>query len=389
MLRSQLDHLIGQVLDFAAETSDIIFTAGKPLQAEVHGKLTNVPLSPELGPLLPFHTEAVALAIMGRNDRLYADLVAHGSCDTSYFLIGRARFRVNIFSQRGSLALVLRQLSTKVPTMEQLNLPPIFAEMAKEKFGLILVTGGTGSGKSTSLAALIDRMNDTLPAHILTLEDPVEYVHPHKTGTVNQREMGVDFDAFASGLRAALRQAPKIILVGEIRDKETIEIAMQAAETGHLVLGTLHTSDAGQTVSRIVGMFDLAEERLIRARLSESLKFVVSQRLMPKVGGGRVAAFEILRNNLRIKDLIVNGETEEKTIYNVLASSETYGMTTFDQYIHRLFMEGKVTQETAMLVASDKSRMGQMLDKARAMRGEKVTDIEGLEIDSEYGKPRA
>jgi twitching motility protein PilT len=389
MLRSQLDHLIGQVLDHAAETSDIIFTAGKPLQAEVHGKLADVPLNPELGPLLPFHTESVALAIMGTNERLHADLAAHGSCDTSYYLPGRARFRVNIFSQRGSLALVLRQLSTRIPTMEQLNLPPIFAEMAKEKFGLILVTGGTGSGKSTSLAALIDRMNDTLPAHILTLEDPVEYVHPHKKGTVNQREMGVDFDAFASGLRAALRQAPKIILVGEIRDKETIEIAMQAAETGHLVLGTLHTSDAGQTVGRIVGMFDLAEERLIRSRLSESLKFVVSQRLLSKEGGGRVAAFEILRNNLRIKDLIVNGENEEKTFANVLASSETYGMITFDQYIHRLYLEGKVSMETAMLAASDKSRMGQMLDRTRSERGEKVTNIEGLEIDTEYGKPRA
>ncbi len=385
MLRSQLDHIIGQVLDYAPQTSDIIFTAEKPLQAEVHGKLIEVPTKPGLGKLMPFQTEAVAMALMGPNVRTYRDMVTHGSCDLAYQLTGRARFRVNIFSQRGSLSIVMRQLSTTVPTLEQLNLPQIFRDMAKEKFGLILVTGATGSGKSTSLAALIDLINTQSPVHIVTLEDPVEYVHPHKQATVNQREMGQDFDTFANGLRAALRQAPKVILVGEIRDRETIEIAMSAAETGHLVLGTLHTSDAGQTINRIIGMFELAEERLIRIRLAESLKYVVSQRLLAKVGGGRVAAFEVLRKNLRITDCIVNGEREEKTFYNVLATSETYGMVTFDQYIFKLFEDGLITEETAMLAASDKSRLGQMLDKLKASRGEKVTNIEGLVLDQEYG----
>ncbi len=385
MLRSQLDHLIGQVLDFAPETSDIIFTAHKNLQAEIHGKLRDVPLRPELGQLLPYHTEAVSFALIGQNVRLYRDLINRGSCDLAYQLPGRSRFRVNIFSQRGSLSIVMRQLSSKVPTMEQLNLPPIFEDMAREKFGLILVTGATGSGKSTSLAALIDGINTNSPVHIVTLEDPVEYVHPHKAATVNQREMGADFDNFASGLRAALRQAPKVILVGEIRDRETIEIAMAAAETGHLVLGTLHTSDAGQTINRIIGMFELAEERLVRQRLAESLKYVVSQRLLPKVSGGRVAAFEILRKNLRITDLIVNGEREDKNFYNVLQTSETYGMITFDQYIFKLYEQGLVTEETAMLGGTDKSRLGQMLDKLKSSRGEKVTDIEGLVLDVEYG----
>lgn len=385
MLRSQLDHIIGQVLDHAPQTSDIIFTAEKPLQAEVHGKLIPVPLKPDLGPLLPFQTEAVAMALMGPNVRTYRDLVVHGSCDLAYQLTGRARFRVNIFSQRGSLSIVMRQLSTSVPTIEQLNLPAIFRDMAKEKFGLILVTGATGSGKSTSLAALIDLINGQSPVHIVTLEDPVEYVHPHKQATVNQREMGQDFDTFSNGLRAALRQAPKVILVGEIRDRDTIEIAMSAAETGHLVLGTLHTSDAGQTINRIIGMFELAEERLIRIRLAETLKYVVSQRLLTKVGGGRVAAFEVLRKNLRITDCIVNGEREEKTFYNVLATSETYGMVTFDQYIFKLFEDGLITEETAMLASTDKSRLGQMIDKLKASRGEKVTDIDGLVIDEEYG----
>lgn len=385
MLRSQLDHIIGQILDYAPETSDIIFTAGKPLQAEVHGKLSEAPVRPAVGELLPFQTESVAFALMGPNIRLFRDLVDRGSCDLAYQLPGRSRFRVNIFSQRGSLSIVMRQLSAKVPTMEKLNLPLIFRDMAKEKFGMILVTGATGSGKSTSLAALIDQINAQSAVHIVTLEDPVEYVHPHKMGTVNQRELGVDFDSFATGLRAALRQAPKVILVGEIRDKETIEIAMSAAETGHLVLGTLHTSDAGQTINRIIGMFELSEERLIRIRLAETLKFVVSQRLLPKVGGGRVAAFEILRKNLRVTDLVLNGEREDKTFYNVIQTSETYGMITFDQYIYNLYEQGLITEDTSMLTATDKSRLGQMIDKLKSSRGEKVTNIDNLTIDTEYG----
>ncbi|NJB66902.1 twitching motility protein PilT [Desulfobaculum xiamenense] len=386
MLRSQFDHIIGQVLDHSPSTSDIFFVAGKPLQAEVHGKLENVPLDPAMGPFSPAQTESCAFCMMGQNQRLFDDLVQHGSCDLSYELLGRARFRVNIFSQRGALSIVMRQLSMKVPTVEQLGLPAIFHEMAHEKFGLVLVTGATGSGKSTTLAALIDSINAQFPVHILTLEDPVEFVHPHKMGTVNQREMGQDFDAFASGLRAALRQAPKVILVGEIRDRETIEIAMQAAETGHLVLGTLHTSDTGQTINRIIGMFDPTEEHLVRQRLGESLKFVVSQRLCPKEGGGRIAAFEILRNNLRIKDLVVNGETPEKTIYNVLETSETFGMMTFDQCLTKHFEEGKVSEETAMVYASDKSALMQRLDRIKTLRGDKVTDISGLELDADYGK---
>ena len=385
MLRAHLDHIISQALDAAPETSDILFVPGKPLQAEVYGKLTDVALKHDLGPLLPFQTEAVALALMGQNLRVYRDYLEHGSADLSYQLSGRARFRVNIFSQRGCTSIVMRQLSTTVPTMDQLGLPSLFREMAKEKFGMVLVTGGTGSGKSTSLAALIDRINELFPVHIVTLEDPVEYLHPHKMGTVNQRELGVDFDEFSRGLRAALRQAPKVILVGEIRDRETVEIAMSAAETGHLVLGTLHTSDAGQTINRIIGMFDLTEEQLVRTRLAESLKYVVGQRLLPKVGGGRVAAFELMRTNLRVKDLIINGETEDKTFYGILESSSAHGMVTFDQFIYNLYETGKITEETAMLSGTDKAKLGQMLDKLKASRGEKVTDIEGLEFDTDYG----
>ncbi len=386
MLRSQFDHMISQILDYAPKTSDIIFTVGKRIQAEVDGELRDIPVDPDPGPLLPWQVDSMVECLLSRNIKLYSDLVKTGSCDLSYELRGRSRFRVNVFNQKGSLAIVMRKLSMFPPTIKQLNLPEIFYKMATEKFGLILVTGATGTGKSTSLAALIDYINSSQSKHIVTLEDPIEFVHPHKKGTVNQRELGIDFDSFASGLRAALRQAPKIILVGEIRDRETIEIALEASETGHLVLGTLHTSDAGQTVNRIIGMFELAEERLIRGRLAESLKYVVSQRLLPKKEGGRVAAFEIMTNNIRIKDLILNGEEGEKTFYNVIEVGSTYGMITFDQYIAKLFEQGVITEEVAMLNGSDKARLGQMIDRIKAERGEKVTDIDGLELDLEYEK---
>ncbi len=286
--------------------------------------------------------------------------------------------------QKGSLAIVMRKLTSVVPTIKELELPDVFYEMSKEKFGLILVTGATGTGKTTSLAALIDNINQMHRKHIVTLEDPIEYVHEHKLATVNQRELGLDFDTFASGLRAALRQAPKVILVGEIRDRETISIALEAAETGHLVLGTLHTSDTGQTINRIIGMFELAEERLIRSRLAESLKYVVSQRLLPRLGGGRVPAFEILKSNLRVKEVIFNGESEDKTFYSIVESGDAYGMITFDKYLANLFYEKIISEDVAMLYGSDKSRLAQMIDKIKTARGEKVTDIEGLELDHEY-----
>lgn len=384
--RAQLDHILNQILDFAPDTSDIIFTVNKPIQVELHGELRDARITPNPGPLLPFQVEAVAMCLMGRQLRLYEDQLRTGSCDLSYELSGRCRFRVNVLGQKGSMAIVLRRLTSKVPTIQDLGLPDVFYEMSKEKFGLILVTGATGTGKTTSLAALIDNINLLNRKHIVTLEDPIEYVHEHKLGTVNQRELGLDFDTFASGLRAALRQAPKVILVGEIRDRETISIALEAAETGHLVLGTLHTSDTGQTINRIIGMFELQEERLIRSRLAESLKFVVSQRLLSKIGGGRVPAFEILKSNMRIKEVILNGESDEKSIYSIVESGDAYGMITFDKYLANLFYDNIVSEEMAMLNASDKSRLAQMIDKIKSARGEKVTEIEGLELDQDYDR---
>jgi twitching motility protein PilT len=267
-----------------------------------------------------------------------------------------------------------------------MGLPEIFHRMAEERNGLILVVGATGSGKSTTLAALLDLVNEAKAVHVVTLEDPVEFVHPHKKSTFNQREMGTDFDNFANGLRAALRQAPKIILVGEMRDRETLEIGMSAAETGHLVLSTLHTIDAGATINRVLGMFDKDEERMVRMRLADSLRWVVAQRLLPKAGGGRVAAFEIMGMNIRIEEIIINGESEGKSFYEIIQDSEALGMQTFDTHILRLFEQGAISEETALSYASKRSAVARGLDTIKATKGEKTSDIEGLSLDAEYAR---
>jgi len=366
--------------------SDLNITVGKPFQVEVSGELKPVSLDPPITEITPYQAELFALNLINGDRRAIKDLLLHGSCDISYQVEGKARFRVNIFSQRGCYSVVMRQLPTKIPTIEELNLPPAFYEMTKEKNGFILVTGATGSGKSTSLAALLNEINEKYPVHVVTLEDPIEFVHPQKKATFNQRELGTDFDSFASGLRAALRQAPKVILVGEMRDRETVEIALSAAETGHLVLSTLHTIDAGQAINRIVSMFEHDEERQVRLRLADTIRWIVCQRLLPKVGGGRVAAFDILRNNLTIQDLIINGETEDKTFYDIMSKNKAIGMMTFDQSIVELFRKGLITEQTALTYATRKSVVRREIDSIKAEKGEKTSTIEGLTIDTEYGK---
>jgi twitching motility protein PilT len=328
----------------------------------------------------------VALSLIGGDRRLTETLLREGSCDLSYYVKGLARLRVNVFSQRGSYSIVLRRLATNIPKIDDLQLPEVFHKIASERNGLILVTGATGSGKSTSLAAMLDEINDKKAIHIITLEDPVEYVHMHKRATFNQRELGRDFDTFANGLRAALRQAPKIILVGEMRDRETVEIALAAAETGHLVLSTLHTIDAGQTISRIIGMFDTDEEKQIRIRLAETIRWIVAQRLMPKVQGDRVAAFEIMGSNLRVKELILHGESEDKTFYDIVTDGEAFGMTTFDKSIVNHYKKGLITEDTAIAYASKKNIVGRGIDAVKSVKGEKTTDIAGLSMDHDYDR---
>ncbi len=386
MKREHLDFILSKILDEYPTLSDINFTVGRPPQAEVDGVLRPALIEMGIRELMPYHTEMLALAIIGNNRRNLRNLIEHGSCDLSYAIPGKARFRVNIFSQQGNLSIVMRQLPARVPSIEEMDLPLVLKQVAQEKNGIVFVTGATGTGKSTTLACILHEINKNLPVHIVTLEDPIEFVHQPVKATFNQRELGIDFDTFANGLRAALRQAPKVILVGEMRDRETVEIGLNAAETGHLVLTTLHTMDVAHTVSRLIGMFELEEERLIRLRLAESMRWIISQRLLPRAGGGRIAAFEITGNNIRVRDAIIHGESEGKTFYDIMEQGRPFGWTTFDSYILDLYKTGDINEETAVAYASNKAVVKRGIDNIKAARGEKTTDIDGLQIDMEYSK---
>jgi len=386
MRKQEIDHILTRMLDSQKNVSDLNLTVGKPIQVESDGELIPVEIKPSLKELTPFQTEIFALNLISQERRLTETLLNEGSCDLSYNLPGKARFRVNVFSQSHYFSIVLRKLESKIPTISELGLPDAMHQIAQEKNGIVFVTGATGSGKTTSLAAILDEINEEKSLHVVTLEDPVEYQHPHKKSTFNQRELGIDFDHFASGLRASLRQAPKVILVGEMQDRETVEIGLSAAETGHLVLTTLHTVDSGQTINRLLGMFNMEEENQVRIRLAESVRWIVCQRLLPKVGGGRVATFEILGTNLRVKDAILNGETEGSTFYEIMQQGRAFGMTTFDEHIINLYEQGQITQETALAYASRRGIVGRGIDTVKSARGEATTDIEKLEIDSSWDK---
>ncbi|MEK7686008.1 MAG: PilT/PilU family type 4a pilus ATPase [Verrucomicrobiota bacterium] len=388
MRRNELDYILSTMLDSSKDVSDLNITVDKPLQVETSGQLVPVTIEPPVEKLTPFQTEMIALNLLGGNRRLTEDLLRTGSCDSSYSLTGKARFRVNIFSQRGNYSVVLRKLTTRIPTLADLKLPEIFHQVAKEKTGLVLVTGATGSGKSTTLAALLNEINESKSIHVITLEDPVEFVHPQKKATFNQREMGTDFDAFSSGLRAALRQAPKVILVGEMRDRLTVEIGLSAAETGHLVVSTLHTIDAGQTINRILGMFEQEEQEQIRLRLADTVRWIISQRLAPKIGGGRHALLEIMGSNLRIKDSIVMGEGEGKSFYEIIDASYTFGWRTFDSACLEAYEQGLITEENAQLYCTKKGPVTRGMDNIKKKRGEVTTTLVNLTMKrgEEHGK---
>lgn len=388
MRKQEIDHVLSTMLDSHKGVSDLNFTVGRPLQVEAYGQLLPVKMEPDITRLTPYQTELFAMNLLNYDRRLTERLITQGSCDLSYHLGAKARFRVNIFSQSGHYSIVMRKLESKVPSISDMRLPDVFVEIGEEKNGIVLFTGATGTGKTTSLAAILESINEKKAVHVVTLEDPIEYQHTHRKATFNQRELGVDFDTFPNGLRAALRQAPKVILVGEMRDRESVDIALSAAETGHLVLSTLHTVDAGQTVNRLLSMYSKEEEIQTRIRLAETVRWIVCQRLLPKVGGGRVAAFEILRSNIRIKDSILNGESEGKTFYEILQAGKPFGMTTFDDNILSLYENGRITEETAMAYSSRKGIVGRGIDMVKSSRGEATTDIENLEIDREYDNYR-
>ena len=357
MRQPELDTVLGAMLDTHPGISDLVFAVGRPPQVESFGQLKEAVISqPVIRKLTRYQTELLALTIIGNQRYLLQDLVTRGACDCSYALLDRARFRVNIFRQRGNYAIIMRKAQNEMPSINSLGLTPIFRDMAKEKNGLILVTGATGSGKTTTLSAILNEINEQQSVHVVTLEDPIEYIHQHKKATFNQRELGADFDTFPNGLRSALRQAPKVILVGEMRDRATVEIALTAAETGHLVLSTIHTINAGQSINRVLGMFDLAEETQLRLRLSETLRYVVSQRLAPKVNGGRIMINEIMGSNLRTREAVALGEADGRSFYEIIEANATFGWTTFDQSLSRAYQANLVTEETANSVRHEQGR---------------------------------
>ncbi len=351
----QINPLLEFMLAVSPQVSDLNFSVGRAPQVEINGELREVPIK-GLKALTPYQTEQIALQLLRGDRHLIRKLLKQGSADLSHSIPGKTRFRVNIFSQRGTYSIVLRVIPNGVPTIEELGLPPQLNQVAEERNGIVLLTGPTGSGKSTTLAAIINRINMEKAYHIVTIEDPIEYLHRHKRATINQRELGADVPSFALALRAALRQAPKVILVGEMRDLETTEIALEAAETGHLVLSTLHTIDASKTVDRIIGIFPKNEEQQIRTRFSQTFKWIVSQRLVPKAdGSGRLAVCEALRTSERTRDYIQHGESEMegKSLLDAMNDGALDGMQTFDQELERLWREGLVSRETAISFATN------------------------------------
>ncbi|MGQ0540401.1 MAG: type IV pilus twitching motility protein PilT [Blastocatellia bacterium] len=384
--------VLRRMLAVDSKVSDLIFSPGRPPQVELTGDLQGVSI-PGLESLTAPQIKAMADLMLHGNEQGLETLDKKGSSDISYSVPGLCRFRVNIFRQRGSFAIVMRVIPTKPPNWQDLNLPVAVRNVAELKNGLVLVTGPTGSGKSTTLAAVIDQINATKKYHVVTIEDPIEFIHEHKLSTIHQRELHSDTPDFALALRAALRQAPKVILVGEMRDRETIEVAMEAAETGHLVLSTLHTIDAAKTIDRIIGVFPKIEEAAIRTRLSQSFRRIISQRLMPKVGGGRVAAIEILVSNSRTREYIEKGEKEGRSITDAMNDGEIEGMQTFDKELEKMIRNGSITKEIGLAYSSNANNLAlaindmdrdslsneQIAPSSSLAEAEIIPEIEGFE----------
>lgn len=387
MDKDLIDALLTAMVQSGDGVSDLLFAVGKPPVVEQYGHLEEFPIDTPTGVLQNEQIDEIAEHLMGGDERLVNDLAKTGSCDCSYALGSVARFRINIFKQSGRKAIVMRKLQTKIPTLEGLGLPPIFKQMVTEKNGIIFVTGATGSGKTTTLAAMLNELNRTQQIHIVTLEDPIEFVHPHQRALFNQRELGKDFSDFASGLRAALRQAPKAILVGEIRDRETMEIALTASETGHVVFSTLHTINAGQTINRILGMFNKDEEQQIRQRLAETLRFVVSQRLVSKIGGGRVLVSEIMGSSLRTRETLLYGEGENRTFQEIIEAGSTLGWHSFDQCLLEAYKSDVITDESALIFCQHKNKMRRDIDMLKKLRHQLFEEPSGLRLQGEAETP--
>jgi twitching motility protein PilT len=360
--RDEVERLLETMIAQADGISDLLFVTGMPMQMEVQGEL--VPFYSEQYPrtLTTEFIEKIAAALLGDNQRLLTDLKERGSCDCGYTLKSLCRFRVNVFYQNSNYAMVLRYLRPLIPSFESLHLSPIFHELIKEKNGLIFVTGGTGHGKTTTIAAMLNEINRTRPIHILTLEDPIEFIYTPIKSTFSQREYGRDFFRFHDGMRAAMRQAPKIIFIGEIRDRETMEIVLSAGETGHLVFSTLHTTSAAQSLNRILGMFSKEEEGQVRERLAGSMRYIVSLRLVPAIAGGRLLVTELMGSNLRSRETILLGEAENRHFDDIIEAGSVSGWHTFEQSLTKAYEQDLITEETALLYSNNKMKMIQRLD---------------------------
>ena len=353
----ELQPILDKMLSVADDISDLNFSVGRPPQVEINGRLTPVEVK-GLRNLTAYQTEIIAMSLMEGNTDAARRFIQTGAADIGYAIPGKARFRVNVFKQRGSISVVMRVIPTNIPTIESLGLPSQLSDVSNLKNGIVLLTGPTGSGKTSTLAAIIDKINTEHSYHIVTIEDPIEFLHQHKKSTINQRELGTDTPSFALGLRSALRQAPKVILVGEMRDMETTEIALEASETGHLVLSTLHTTDASKTVNRIIGIYPKSEEHVIRTRLAQSFRYIVSQRLLPRANTeGRVAAVEILKSTPRSREYIEQGESEGKNLLEAMNDGELEGMQHFDLVIERLIRSDMISQETGLAFATNPSNL--------------------------------
>ena len=380
--KQSVDALITGMLEAGERVSDLLFLVGKPPLVEIDGRLKPFPVKTPNAVLTEQFIDALSEYIMSDDERLRSDYASSGSCDCAYAIENVARFRVNIYKENCRRAIVMRKLQATVPTLAELNLPPVFRDIVKEKNGIVLVTGAAGSGKTTSLAALINELNQTQDIHMVTLEDPIEFLHRHARAAISQRELGRDFRSFAHGLRAALRQAPKAILVGEIRDRETMEIALNAAETGHLVFSTLHTINAGQTINRIIGFFTKDEEEQLRYRLSDTVRYVVSQRLVPKLSAGRLLITEIIGSSLRTREAIRYGESEGKTFHEIMDAATIYGWHTFDYSLLKAIEANEINEETVLLYCNDKGKVRRELDLLNKRRGgPELEALSGLKLD--------
>ena len=378
-----IDQLLTAMIRSADQVSDLLFLQGKPPLVESNGRLQDFAIDTPDSRVTAELVDGIAEHIIAGNQRLLEMYATTGSCDTSYEVPGIARLRVNIYKQNNGRAIVMRKFPSEIPDLDKLGLPRVFREIVKEKNGIVFVTGATGSGKTTTLAAMLNYLNQTEPIHVLTLEDPIEYQYPIGVAAISQRELGRDFESFAHGLRVALRQAPKGILLGEIRDRETMEIAMTASETGHIVYTTLHTVNAGQTINRILGFFNRDEEEQIRYRLADSIRYIVSQRLIPSLSGARLLLTEVVGSGLRTREAIRYGESEGKMFHDIIEAATPSDWHTFDQGLLRYLQAGHISDETALLYCNQKGKMQREIDTWRKRAGtEQAGADSGLKMDA-------